>query len=80
MITFLVKECGQICDAVDYKGETPLHYALKYRHPRAAATLVDDLGADPNVIKKVATPLDLTKSGGLRPIMAMVRTINNNLK
>ncbi|CAO3591596.1 unnamed protein product [Absidia cylindrospora] len=80
MITFLVRECGQIPDAVDYKGETPLHYALRHRRPRAAAKLVDDLGADPNVIKKVATPLDLAKSGGLRPIMAMVRTINNNLK
>jgi ankyrin repeat protein len=65
-----VHEFGQIPDVADYKGETPLHYAIRHRRAKVVAKLVDELGVYPNayVAKKVPTPLDMAKSGGLRNI------------
>ncbi|KAI8339958.1 hypothetical protein BC941DRAFT_450483 [Chlamydoabsidia padenii] len=70
MITLLAHEWGQIPDVADYKGETPLHYAIRHRRTKVVAKLVGELGAYPNayVVKKVPTPLDMAKSGGLRSI------------
>ncbi|KAI8093026.1 ankyrin repeat-containing domain protein [Halteromyces radiatus] len=75
ILMFLVREYGQSPDVVDYKGETPLHYAIRNRQAKAVATLVGELAAylNPYVLKKVQTPLDLAKSGGLRRIVDYLR-------
>lgn len=67
MIALLVRHYNQTTDVLDYKGETPLHYAVRNKRAKAVVELVGEQGANPNpyVPKKVATPLDLAKQGGL---------------
>ncbi|KAI8342112.1 ankyrin repeat-containing domain protein [Chlamydoabsidia padenii] len=75
MITFLVRDCGQLTDVMDDKGETPLHYAIRNKRGRAVVELVGELGANPNpyIVKKIPTPLDMAKQGGLRSIEDYLR-------
>lgn len=71
ILSIFIHQYQSKSDPKDFKGETPLHYAVRNRKLRAVAKLVGELGVYPNpyVLKQVPTPLDLAKSGGLKPIV-----------
>lgn len=75
MISLLVHEFGQNPEVADYRGETPLHYAIRNRRAKVVAKLVGEFGVYPNayVAKEIPTPLDMAKSGGLHNIAVYLK-------
>ncbi|ORY99406.1 ankyrin repeat-containing domain protein, partial [Syncephalastrum racemosum] len=69
VVSYFIRECHVNPDITDNKGETPLHYAVRCRRPKSVARLLEcGAYANPYVPKSTHTPLEVAKSGGMRPI------------
>ncbi|KAL9539405.1 hypothetical protein MBANPS3_010275 [Mucor bainieri] len=77
LITLFIRDCHAKPDPKDKKGETPLHYAVRNQKSKVISKLVGDLGVYPNpyILKRVPTPLDLARSGGLKTIADYLKSM-----
>lgn len=74
LVSYFIRECHVSPNVTDAKGETALHYAVRHRRSKAVARLLE-CGAyvNPYVSRSVHTPLEVAKSGNMKPIMELLK-------